>query len=113
MADHIKITPADGTYVIRADGAVLGETSAALALTEGDLPAVIYFPRSDIAMAFLDPSGTTSTSEHKGRATHFSIIANSGAIRDAAWSYEDPNAGAEAIRGYLAFDPDKVEVEEV
>ena len=54
MASDITITKADGTWVVRAGGAVLGESSKALELSEGNLPTVIYFPRDDIAMAFLD-----------------------------------------------------------
>jgi hypothetical protein len=34
MADHIKIRRAPGTWVIRAGGAVLGETRNALELIE-------------------------------------------------------------------------------
>ena len=50
MSDHITITPAQGTWVVRAGGAVLGETTGALELREGDHAPVIYFPRGDIAM---------------------------------------------------------------
>ena len=106
MADHIKIRPAGGTWVVRAGGAVLG-------LIEGDYPPVIYFPRSDIAMAFLEPSETSSTCPYKGQASYYAIIAKSGPIRDAAWSYEAPKAGMEAIKGHLAFYTNKVTVEEV
>ena len=53
MPDHITIRPATGTWVVRAGGAVLGESIQALEMTEGDYPPVIYFPRTDIAMAFL------------------------------------------------------------
>ena len=89
MSDHIKIRPAKGTFVVRAGGAVLGETTRALELTEGSYPAVVYIPREDIAMAFLDPSITTSSCPHKGLATYFDIEAKSGTIKDAAWSYVD------------------------
>lgn len=113
MSDHIKIRPASGTWVVRAGGAVLGETTRALELVEGSYPPVIYFPREDIAMAFLDPTDTVSTCPHKGAASYYSIIAKSGAIRDAAWSYESPKSGVSDIAGYLSFYPDKVAVEEV
>ncbi|SMY07731.1 DUF427 domain-containing protein [Flavimaricola marinus] len=113
MADHITIRPATGTWVVRAGGAVLGESTNALQLTEGDYPSVIYFPRADIAMAFLEPSDTQTTCPHKGDATYFSIIAKSGAIKDAVWSYENPKPGLEEIAGHLAFYADKVTVEEV
>lgn len=113
MADHIKIRPVDGTWVVRAGGAVIGETKSALELTEGSYSAVIYVPRDDMAMAFLEKSETTSSCPHKGTATYYSIIAKSGAIQDAAWSYEAPLEGVADIKGHLAFYPSKVAVEEV
>lgn len=113
MTDHIKIAPATGTWVVRAGGAVIGETSGALELTEGDYPPVIYFPRDDIAMAFLDASDTISTCPYKGQARYYTIVAKSGPIRDVAWSYETPKAGIEAIAGHLAFYTSKVTVEQV
>lgn len=43
MADHIIIRPATGTWVVRAGGAVLGESTQALELIEEDREPVIYF----------------------------------------------------------------------
>lgn len=113
MADHIKISKAEGTWVVRAGGAVIGETKQALELVEGDYPPVIYFPRGDVAMAFLDASETTSVCPHKGTANYYTIVAKSGPITDAAWSYETPVAGMEAIDGHLAFFSGKANVEQV
>lgn len=113
MPDHITIRPATGTWVVRAGGAVLGESSDALELTEGDYPPVIYFPRADIAMAFLEPSDTVSSCPFKGQATYYSIAAKSGLIADAVWSYEDPKPAVAQIKDYLAFYKGKVAVEEV
>ena len=114
MADHIKIRRADGTWVIRAGGAVLGESSNALELTEGAYPFVIYFPREDVAMAFLDKSARTSTCPWKGEASYYSIVTKSRTLRDAAWSYENPKAGMEAIKDHIAFyATDDVTVERI
>lgn len=113
MADHIKINAASGTWVIRAGGAILGETQNALELQEGDYPAVIYFPRSDIATTFLDVSQTSSHCPWKGDATYYSIQTKSVLIKDAAWSYEAPIKDVEEIAGYLAFDPSKAAVEQI
>jgi uncharacterized protein (DUF427 family) len=113
MADHIKIRPATGTWVVRAAGAVLGESTNALELTEGDYPPVIYFPRSDLAMTFLEPTDTTSTCPYKGEANFFAIVAKSGPLDNAAWSYEHPLESVAAIKGHLAFYADKVTVEQV
>ncbi len=113
MADHITIRPAGGTWVVRAGGAVIGESNQALELVEGDMAPVIYFPRGDIAMAFLDKSETTSHCPYKGDAQYYTIMAKSGPITDAVWSYEDPKDATGQIKGYLAFYTNKVAVEQV
>ncbi len=113
MSDHIKIKAASGTWVVRAAGAVLGESNDALELSEGALPEVIYFPRKDISMAFFDKSETTSSCPHKGTATYYNLEAKSGTFANAAWSYEAPIDGVSEISGYLAFDLTKVNVERV
>ena len=114
MADHIKVQPAEGTWVIRAGGAVLGESTNALELTEGDFPAIIYFPREDIAMEFLDASDKTTTCPWKGDASYFSIVTKSTVLKDAVWSYETPKEAVAAIKDHLAFyTGDLVAVEKV
>lgn len=113
MSDHIHIRRAEGTWTVRAGGAVIGETKRALELSEGSYPPVIYFPREDIAMALLDPSGQISVCPHKGQAEYFTIAAKNGPIPDAAWSYPTPIPAAAAIAGHLAFYPDKATVERI
>ncbi len=114
MSDHIKIQPAPGTWVVRAGGAVLGESSAALELKEGGNDPVIYFPKSDIAMEFLDVTEKSTTCPHKGDATHYSIVTKSTVLQDAGWSYDTPKEAVAVIaEGHLAFYPDKVTVEQL
>lgn len=113
MSGHIRIRSAIGKWVVRAGGAVLGETANAIELTEGALPPVIYFPREDVAMAFLERTETTTTCPYRGLASHYAIIAKSGTIADAAFSYEAPKAGMETIAGHLAFYPEKATVEQL
>ena len=113
MATPITIRNAPGTWVVRTGGAVLAETTQALELTEGDLDPVIYFPRADVGMTFLDPSDTRTQCPQKGEATAYSIAAEAGTMRDSAWSYEDPLPELERIKGYIAFYTDKVNVEQL
>ena len=114
MAQHISIRKAEGTWSVRAGGAVLGESENALELVEGDYPAVIYFPRGDIAMAFLDTSDKTTHCPHKGDASYFSVVTKSTTLKDVAWSYEDPKAEVSRIKGHLAFYTDgDVTVEQI
>ncbi|MEZ5778384.1 MAG: DUF427 domain-containing protein [Paracoccaceae bacterium] len=113
MPDHIRIREPGGTWVVRAGGAVIAETTHAVELNENGHPPVIYFPRADVAMAFLDRSATSTTCPHKGEARYFTIVTKSKPITDAAWSYETPKAGLEAIAGHLAFYKDKVTIEAI
>lgn len=108
---EITLRKADGTWVIRAGGAVLGESAAALELTEPGHAPVIYFPREAVAMALFDPSPTRTTCPHKGEASHFTLHTKSTEITDAAWSYEAPNQAVTQIKDHLAFYPGKVTVE--
>lgn len=103
MSDHIRVRKADGRWSVRAGGAVLGESADALELTEGDYPPVIYFPRSDIAMAFLDQTDKSTHCPHKGDATYFSVVTKSQTLEDAVWSYETPLDAVAQIKDYLAF----------
>ncbi len=114
MADHIKIRNAPGKWSVRAGGAVLGESDRALELSEGEYAPVIYFPRSDIAMAFLDASDKSSHCPHKGDATYFSVVTKSTTLENAVWSYETPKDGVARIKDHLAFYAgDLIKVEQI
>jgi len=114
MTELITIRKAPGKWSVRSGGAILGETTNALELNEGDLDPVIYFPRSDIAMAFLDRTDKVTHCPHKGDATHFSIVNRSSVTANAAWSYENPIPEVAELKDCLAFYPsDSVKVEQI
>jgi len=113
MAEHITIRTAPGTWVVRAGGAVLAESKQALELNEGSSPSVIYFPRDDIAMAFLEQTESSTRCPHKGQATYYTVSTAGDALIDAAWSYETPMDGVARIAGHIAFYGDRVAVEQL
>jgi uncharacterized protein (DUF427 family) len=113
MAKTIKVYRAQGTWVVRAGDAVVGESRNALELDESGHNPVIYFPRADLAMALMEPSATTSTCPWKGQASYWNIVTPGGTIRDAGWSYENPLEAVAQIAGCIAFHPEKVTVERV
>ena len=47
----LKIYPAEGTWVVRAGGSVIGESTRALELLQRDWPFVIYFPARRLSQA--------------------------------------------------------------
>ena len=114
MADHITIRKAPGRWSVRAGGAVLGESDNALELSEGDYAPVLYFPRDDIAMVFLDKTDKTTRCPHKGDATYFSVVTKSQTLSDVVWSYEAPHEAVARIKDHLAFYADSgVTVEQI
>lgn len=108
LIDELRIRSAGGTWTVLAGDAVIGESARALELSEPDLPAVIYFPREDLAMALFDESDTTTSCPVKGAARHFHIATPHGMLRDAGWSFDAPAPEAARIAGHIAFARDKV-----
>ena len=98
---------------VRVADHVLADTADALTLQEADYPAVQYFPRADVETGFLSETEKVTHCPYKGDATHYSMLVNGDLLENCAWSYEDPNAAVEAIRGRIAFYPDKVQVYEI
>ncbi len=114
MSDTLALTPVQGTWVVRVGGAVLGETTRALSLTQADDTALICFPRDDIGMAFLEPTETGTKDAATGDVQFFSIMSKSKTYENAAWSYDAPEPNLSALKGYLAFKvQDGVAVEQV
>ncbi|PIE18334.1 MAG: hypothetical protein CSA65_05350 [Proteobacteria bacterium] len=113
MSAQFTIRPAGGTWVVRTGGAVIGESSEAIELLEGDYAPVIYFPRKDLAMAFLEPTEERSTCPRKGEAQYFDIEIKSGTIPNAAWSYAEPKEAVAQIKDHVAFYTEFVTIERV
>ncbi|MCP5088846.1 MAG: DUF427 domain-containing protein [Rhodobacteraceae bacterium] len=110
---EITITKAEGAWVVRSLGAIIGESKNVLLLKEGDFPEVTYVPREDITMAFLDASDKTTVCPHKGTAGYFHMVGKSRTLKDFAWSYETPLKQVAAIKDHLAFYPEHATVESV
>ncbi|GGN30592.1 uncharacterized protein (DUF427 family) [Actinoplanes campanulatus] len=104
--DHpITVSPAGEKVVVTAGGRVIAETGNALLLQEAHYPPVRYVPLADVDPAVLERSTTTSYCPYKGDATYYSLPG----APDAVWEYQDPYDAVAAIKGHVAFYPDKVE----
>jgi uncharacterized protein (DUF427 family) len=112
--DHpITIAPAGGHVTVRAGGDVIASSARALALREAAYPPVLYIPREDVAMDRLQRTDRITHCPYKGDCAYFSVPAAGPAGANAAWSYESPYPAVAAIRGYLAFYPDRVDAIEL
>jgi uncharacterized protein (DUF427 family) len=86
------------------DGVELASSVRTMRVLETAGAPVYYVPREDVRMDLLVRTARQTTCEWKGDATYFSIVTpGSRVVPIAAWSYESPLAGFEAITDYVAF----------
>ncbi|RVU20299.1 DUF427 domain-containing protein [Methylobacterium oryzihabitans] len=108
--DHpITVTPNPHRIRVVLGGVIVAETTRALTLREAGLPPVQYIPREDAEWDLFAPSTRRTRCPHKGEASYYGLTAGGVERADAVWSYEDPLPQVAAIRGHLAFYPNKVD----
>jgi uncharacterized protein (DUF427 family) len=108
--DHpITITPNPKRVVVTVGGRVVADTRAALTLQEAAYAPVLYLPRADVDMALLERTTHATYCPYKGDCAYFSIPAGGDRAVDAVWTYEQPYDAVAAIRGHVAFYPDRVD----
>jgi uncharacterized protein (DUF427 family) len=107
----ITTVPAGVRVRVTFNGEVVADSRDALRMDEGSYPPVYYLPRKDVKMERLIRTSHTTHCPYKGDATYYSVCNGGRTARNAVWSYEAPYESMQAIKGLLAFYPDKVAVE--
>ncbi len=90
-------------------GVVVAESTRALRVVETAGAPVYYLPLDDVQMEYLRRTPHSSFCEWKGSATYYTLEIGGHSSPNAAWLYEQPSAGYEAIAGYLAFYAQRVD----
>ncbi len=107
---HTISTHAGDVHVeVRLGGEVVASSDRPVLLEETGIPTRYYLPREDIK-ADLRGIELSTHCPFKGDASYWTIQVGDKTHDGIAWSYEDPKAGAEEIRGLLSFFPDRAEV---
>lgn len=88
---------------IEVGGILVACSRNALRVLETASPPVYYLPPGDIQMELLSRNKAHSLCEWKGRAGYWDLRVSDRRIESAAWSYDSPLDGYEALQGYLAF----------
>lgn len=104
-----RVEPVSERVRVTVGGVAVADTTRALRVLETAGAPVYYVPREDVRTDLLRASTTRSHCEWKGVATYWSIELQDRRTVDAAWSYERPSPGFEAIAGHLAFYAAKVD----
>jgi uncharacterized protein (DUF427 family) len=116
MKNHrITTKPAQVRVRVTFKGELIADTTDAIALEETMgagkktvAPVVYYIPRKDVKMERLVRTSHSTHCPFKGDASYYSL---KDGPENAVWSYEQPVDEMSAIRGHLAFYPDKVSFE--
>ena len=104
-----RIEALSGTVRVEFAGRIVAETRSALRVLETASPPTVYVPPEDVQLDALAATATTGLCEWKGQATHFSLRVAAREARDAVWSYRAPFPEFDALRGYFAFYPARVD----
>ncbi len=99
----IHVEPSPRRVRATFNGATVADSKHALLLRETRHPPVYYFPRADVEMTLLTPTELHTRCPWKGEASYWTIRVGERETKDAVWSYPEPLAEREDIRGYLAF----------
>jgi uncharacterized protein (DUF427 family) len=94
-------------------GHVVADTSHALTVLEDNHAPVQYFPREDVKMSVMGKTERHTLCPRKGEASYYTISMDGEIAQDAVWSYEHPLPSALALKDYIAFYPEIVQVFEL
>ena len=95
-------------FRVSAGGKTIASSDRTILVDEQDHAIIVYFPREDVAMDSLVPvADRTTHCPYKGDAIYWALSEGGQPI---AWSYPEPYDEVAAIRDYVAFYQDRVDV---
>jgi uncharacterized protein (DUF427 family) len=95
---------------IELNGVVLAESASPVMVFETGLPTRYYLNRTELNLAHLVPSDTTTACPYKGTTSgYWSVQIADAAYPDLAWSYDFPTRQLLPIAGLVAFYNEKVD----
>ena len=104
-----RVEPAPGDLSVRFAGTVLAHTHRGLRIVETAGAPTYYFPPDDVDRRWLQRSAHRTVCEWKGEARYAHVQVANRTSRNAAWWYEDPWPGFEAVAGWPSFHPAHVD----
>ena len=109
---RVDLEPSGRRVVVRFDGEVVVDTESALVVRETKHDPVLYYPRQDVRMRLLERTDHETFCPFKGEASYWTLSASGRRDENAVWSYEDPFDQVAGLKDYVAFYPDRVQVED-
>jgi uncharacterized protein (DUF427 family) len=103
------VVPDRRVVAVRFAKVLLAESSRTLRVLETASAPTFYLPPEDVRTDHLERSAAASICEWKGEAAYYDFISDWGELRQVAWSYPNPSPSFQALAGYIAFYPSKLE----
>jgi uncharacterized protein (DUF427 family) len=110
---RVSAKPSQARVRVSFKGEVIADSRDAVELHESMssssvlAPVVYYVPRKDVKMERLARTAHSTHCPFKGDASYFSLV---DGPENAVWSYESPYDEMVALKGRLAFYPDKFDI---
>jgi uncharacterized protein (DUF427 family) len=104
-----RVEPSDKHIQIIFNGEIIAETRRAKRVLETSHPPVYYIPPEDVKLQYLERTRQRTFCEYKGVAGYYTLRVGDQRVSDAAWFYEAPSPGYEALTDHVAFYPSKMD----
>lgn len=108
----MQIVEAPNRFVATVGGRAIATTDTALVVREVGFDVadpVVYFPRSDVDMEVLDPTGGTGHCPLKGDYELFDVGDGGDTATNGAWLYVSTIAAAQ-LKDMIGFDASQVDI---
>jgi uncharacterized protein (DUF427 family) len=105
-----RLEQSDKQVKVIFNGVVIAESQRPLRILETSHPPVYYVPPEDVQLdAYFKPTERATFCEWKGAASYYTIVVGKKSAANAAWYYAHPRHPYEALAGYVAFYPGKMD----
>jgi uncharacterized protein (DUF427 family) len=108
---RVDLEPSADRVRVRALGEVVADTTRALIVRETRHAPVVYLPLEDVRRELIEPTAHTTFCPFKGEASYWTLRVGGRALENVLWGYASPFDEVAGLAGYVAFYPDRVEID--
>jgi uncharacterized protein (DUF427 family)/acyl-CoA thioesterase len=108
---RVDLVPWRGRGRVRLGDRVLAESDACLIVEESDHAAQLYFPEACVAWEHFEATDHHTICPFKGEADYWTLVDSDPPLENVVWAYRAPLEEVAGLAGYVAFYPDRLEVE--
>lgn len=104
-----RVEPVTSHIEVVHNGVTIVSTNRSVRVLETSHPPTYYLPIADFLDGVLIPVQGNTFCEFKGQASYFDLVVDGERIARAAWTYENPAAGYESLKGTVALYANRVD----